>query len=81
MEEIKENLRAFIQEKFESYDYPDVTDDVHLFYDGFVVSFGAVDIIHFIEQTYNIEITQKDITLYPMNTIEEIAEVVENKLS
>ena len=40
-----------------------------------------VEIIHFIEQTYNIEITQKDITLYPMNTIEEIAEVVENKLS
>ena len=57
MEEIKEKLRAFIQEKFEIDDDPDI------------------------EQTYNIEITQKDITLYPMNTIEEIAEVVENKLS
>ena len=78
MEEIKEKLRAFIQEKFE---IPDFTDDVHLFNEGFVDSFGAVEIIHFIEQTYNIEITQKDITLYPMNTIEEIAEVVENKLS
>ena len=77
MEEIKEKLRAFIQEKFEIDDDPDFTDDVHLFND----SFGAVEIIHFIEQTYNIEITQKDITLYPMNTIEEIAEVVENKLS
>ena len=77
MEEIKEKLRAFIQEKFEI----DFTDDVHLFNEGFVDSFGAVEIIHFIEQTYNIEITQKDITLYPMNTIEEIAEVVENKLS
>ena len=77
MEEIKEKLRAFIQEKFEIDDDPDFTDDVHLFNEGF----GAVEIIHFIEQTYNIEITQKDITLYPMNTIEEIAEVVENKLS
>ena len=80
-EEIKEKLRAFIQEKFEIDDDPDFTDDVHLFNEGFVDSFGAVEIIHFIEQTYNIEITQKDITLYPMNTIEEIAEVVENKLS
>ena len=79
MEEIKEKLRAFIQEKFEIDDDPDFTDDVHLFNEGFVDSFGAVEIIHFIEQTYNIEITQKDITLYPMNTIEEIAEVVENK--
>ncbi len=71
MEEIKDKLRTFIQEKF----------DVHLFNEGFVDSFGAVEIIHFIEQTYNIEITQKDITLYPMNTIDEIAEVVESKLS
>ena len=81
MEEIKEKLRAFIQEKFEIDDDPDFTDDVHLFNEGFVDSFGAVEIIHFIEQTYNIEITQKDITLYPMNTIEEIAEdIVENDL-
>ena len=31
MEEIKEKLRAFIQEKFEIDDDPDFTDDVHLF--------------------------------------------------
>ena len=29
MEEIKEKLRAFIQEKFEIDDDPDFTDDVH----------------------------------------------------
>ncbi len=82
MEEIKEKLRAFIQEKFEIDDDPDFTDDVHLFNEGFVDSFGAVEIIHF----YRTDIqhrnhNKKDITLYPMNTIEEIAEVVENKLS
>ena len=32
------------------------------------------------EETFHIQITQKDITLYPMNTIDEITEVVENKL-
>ena len=80
MEEIKDKLRAFISEKFEIGDDPDFTDDVRLFNDGFVDSFGAVEIIHFIEQTFNVQITQKDITLYPMNTIEEIAEVVDSKL-
>ena len=44
MEEIKEKLRAFIQEKFEIDDDPDFTDDVHLFNEGFVDSFGAVEI-------------------------------------
>lgn len=81
MEEIKNTLRAFIADKFEIGDDPDFTDDVHLFNEGFVDSFGAVEIIHFIEENYNIKITQKDITLYPMNTIEEIAEVVDSKIN
>ncbi len=80
MEEIKNTLREFICKTFEIGDDPDFTDDVHLFNEGFVDSFGAVEIIHFIEQTYNVQITQKDITLYPMNTVEEIAEVVKSKL-
>lgn len=76
-----ETISEFIREKFEIYDDPDFTNDVHLFNEGFVDSFGAVEIINFVEETYNIEITQKDITLYPMNTVEEIAEVVESKIS
>lgn len=78
MEEIKDTLRAFIVDKFDIGDDPDFTDEVHLFNEGFVDSFGAVEIIHFIEENYNIKITQKDITLFPMNTIEEIAEVVDS---
>lgn len=76
-----ETISEFIREKFDIYDDPDFTNDVHLFNEGFVDSFGAVEIINFVEETYNIEITQKDITLFPMNTVEEIAEVVESKIS
>ena len=76
-----ETISEFIREKFDIYDDPDFTNDVHLFNEGFVDSFGAVEIIQFVEETYDIEITQKDITLYPMNTVEEIAEVVESKIS
>lgn len=76
-----ETISEFIREKFEIGDDPDFTNDVHLFNEGFVDSFGAVEIIHFVEETYNIEITQRDITLFPMNTVEEIAEVVESKIS
>ncbi len=76
-----ETISEFIREKFEIYDDPDFTNDVHLFNEGFVDSFGAVEIIHFVEETYNIEITQRDITLFPMNTVAELAEVVESKIS
>lgn len=78
---VTETISEFVKEKFEIYDDPDFSNDVHLFNEGFVDSFGAVEIIHFVEDTFNIEITQKDITLFPMNTVEEIAAVVESKIS
>lgn len=77
---VTETISEFIKEKFEIGDDPDFTNDVHLFNEGFVDSFGAVEIIHFVEETYGIEITQKDITLFPMNTVNEIAAVVESKI-
>lgn len=80
MEEIKNTLSKFIRDKFEIGDDPDFTNDVHMFNEGFVDSFGAVEIIHFVEETYNIKITQRDIMLFPMNTVEEIAAVVAKKI-
>lgn len=77
---IAETISEFVKENFEIGDDPDFGNDVHLFNEGFVDSFGAVEIIHFIEQKYNVQITQKDITLYPMNTVNEIAQVVEAKI-
>lgn len=77
---ITETISEFIKDQFEIGDDPDFSNDVHLFNEGFVDSFGAVEIIHFIEQTFDIKITQKDITLFPMNTVNEIAAVVENKI-
>lgn len=76
---VAETISEFIKDKFEIGDDPDFSNDVHLFNEGFVDSFGAVEIIHFVEETYGISITQKDITLFPMNTVNEIAEVVESK--
>ena len=79
--EIKEVLRNFIMEEFAINDDPDFTDDAHLFDMGFIDSLGATEVILFIEEKFNIEITQKDLILHPMNTIDEIALVIENKLS
>ena len=77
---VADTLSVFIREIFEIGDDPDCNNDVHLFNAGLVDSFGAGEIIHFVEETYNIEVTQKDITLFPMNTVNEIAEVVESKI-
>ncbi len=77
---IEMQIEEYIREKFEIGDDPDLTPDTHLFDEGFVDSLGAVEIVSYIEGTFSIEITQKDLTLYPMNTINEIAAVVKSKV-
>lgn len=78
--DIERELEAYIRDKFDIGDDPDLTCDTHLFDEGFVDSLGAVEIVCFIEEKFEIQITQKDLTLYPMNTINEIAEVIKSKL-
>jgi D-alanine--poly(phosphoribitol) ligase subunit 2 len=80
MTEIESVLFEFIRENFEVGDSPDYTPDVNLFDYGFVDSLGSFEIISFVEKTWNIRITQKDITLYPMNSVREIAAVIANKV-
>lgn len=74
-------LTEFINEHFDIGDDPDYTTEVDLFEYGFLDSMGAMEVIAFLEEEYSIEITQRDIVLYPMNTIAEIAEVVAFKLN
>lgn len=81
LEMIKENLYNYILEKYGLEGDPDYTTDINLFDYGFLDSMAANEVIMWLEETYNIEISQKDIVLYPMNSIDEIAEVVAMKVS
>ena len=80
IKEIIQTLEDYIREQFDIGNDPDYNSEVDLFEYGFLDSMGAMDVIAYIEEEYSIEITQKDVVLYPMNTIEEIAEVIVNKL-
>lgn len=80
LDEITENLENYIRDRFDIGDDPDYTTDVDLFEYGFLDSMGAMEVITHIEEEYGIKITQKDIILYPMNTVREIAEVVAEKI-
>ena len=79
-ETIAGETKEFIKKRFSIEDDEDFTLDANLFDGGFIDSMDATEVIVFLEERYGIEITQKDIILYPMNTINEIAEVVWKKL-
>ena len=74
LEEITKTLRDYIVERYAiPADDTDFTDDVHLFDYGYVDSFGAVDLVSFVQETFGITISQGDLIAYAMNTINEIA--------
>jgi len=78
---VKDRLRQWIRVHFDIGDDPDYTDSADIFDLGFVDSFGAVEIIDHIETTYKIEITQRDIIVNGMKTLDEITAVVDAKLA
>ena len=74
-EEIKNAIRKYIVEHHElDPNDPDFNNDVHLFEYGYLDSFGAVALVAFIEQTCSIKISNEDLIVHPLNTINEIAE-------
>jgi methoxymalonate biosynthesis acyl carrier protein len=81
-EEIQETLTAFIRERFEiEEDDDEFTPDVHLFDYGYVDSLGAVTLIGFVEEKWGIQITNKDLMMHPMNTVNEITSFITEKVA
>lgn len=81
-EQIALELARHIREKYEiDEDDDEFTHDVHLFEYGYVDSIGATALIAHIEKTYGVQITNQDLMLHPMNTINEIAAVIHKKIA
>ena len=80
MTQTEKTVFEFIRDNFDIGDDPEFTPDINIFDSGFVDSMGATEILSFLEENWNIEITQRELIMYPMNTVEEIAAVVDSKL-
>lgn len=73
--EIATELEAFLRATFGiPSDDADFGRDVHLFNYGYVDSFGAVEIVTFLETECSIEVQPSDFIDHPLNTVNEIAD-------
>lgn len=82
MEDIVKQLEEHIRTRYEiDPEDEDFDTEVHLFDYGFIDSIGATALIAHIEKTYNIEVTNQDLMLYPLNTINEIASYISIKIA
>jgi acyl carrier protein len=82
MQDILHELEQHIRQRYEIDDDDDEFDvDVHLFDYGYIDSIGATALIAHIEKTYNIQVTNQDLMLYPLNTVREIADFISKKIA
>jgi len=80
--QIASRIRDYIRQRFKVPEKdPDFTDDVHLFEYGYVDSFGAVELTHFVETEFSIQVTESDMIVHPLNTIDQIAQFVADRRS
>ncbi len=78
---VTEQIRTFVTKTFKiDAGDSEFNDDIHLFDYGYVDSFGAVEIINYIQDKFNIEISNKDLVIHPLNTIKEISTLVHQRI-
>ncbi|MHA6481416.1 acyl carrier protein [Paenibacillus sp. strain BS8-2] len=81
VEQIKAKLVEHIMDRFQiDSDDDEFHPDVHLFDYGYIDSFGATELIAYIETEFGIEVTKKDLMLHSLNTVNEIVSFIQMKI-
>ena len=74
LETIKTEVRNHIRDKYRvAADDPDFSDEVHLYDYGYIDSFGAVQLISFLESRFSVKFTDSDLAGVPLRTVQEFA--------
>lgn len=76
MQDTKNHIRTFIGKFFHSIE---LTDDQDIFAAGFVNSLFAMQLILFIEKTFNISIENEDLDIDKFRSLNAIERFVEQK--
>lgn len=74
-------IKEFIIENFLFGDGKDFTDATNFFNDGIVDSTGVLEIICFVEETYNIDIPDDDVTLNNFSSVSTVNTYINNRLA
>jgi methoxymalonate biosynthesis acyl carrier protein len=76
MEDIKPQVRGFLKQFFRNYD---LSDDTDIFASGHVNSLAAMELVLFVEQTFQITVENDDLSMENFNTIDAITEFIKQK--
>jgi len=73
---LQHNIREFMSRTFLFEFGADVRDDTDLFETGLIDSYGFIELVKFLEQTYGVELSVDDLASTDMATLEGITRLV-----
>lgn len=74
--DVRSKIRQFLARYFKNYD---LKDDEDIFSLGFVNSLFAMQLVMFVEQTFQVAIADEDLNIDNFRTINALASLVERK--
>ena len=77
----RDTIRSFILDHFPLARQKSLTDDDSLLHDGVIDSMGTLDVVMFLEETFDVVLEDEDLVMDNFATISTLAEFVESKLS
>jgi acyl carrier protein len=80
LEPIRQRLRSYVLEQLEPRGIAAITDDASLFEAGIVDSLGVFQLIAFLENSFSIHISDREIELAHFETIDATTRFVASKL-
>jgi len=77
--ETRDSIREFVLEKFPLARQKRISDDDSLLHDGLIDSMGTLDVVMYLEETFDILLEDDDLVMDNFATIATLAEFVEEK--
>jgi len=80
MNEIKEKIRAFIVENFLYGEDSDLDDDTSFLGEGIIDSTGILELVGFLEETFEIEVDDDDLLPENLDSLDNVTAYVAQKI-
>lgn len=78
MDEIRKKIRAFIVENF-LFGKDDLKDDVSFLDEGIIDSTGILELVSFLEETFNLEVDDDDLVPENLDSLDNVTAFVNGK--
>lgn len=79
--EVRNKIQSFLTKRFLVDFEKKVNSETDLFKEGYIDSFGFIELVTFVENEFKIELTQDEIMSRSLNSVEQIEALVNRKVS